>query len=112
LQNSVGPAELFQQRPREFDEGVRPHDYLRVAAQPLEKVERAIEHLHGADHGLDVRQPESVLVEDGKAPAHQVVVVVARRAAQRRDARALGDVDPDLGHEDAFEVETRDHTAH
>ena len=43
-------------------------------------------------------------------PAHQLVVVglVARGAAQLGDAGALGDVDPDLGDEHAFEVETRD----
>jgi hypothetical protein len=89
-----------------------PVERLR-AVRETQALQRAVERLHGADHRLDVRQPEPVLVEDCEAPAHQLVVVglVARRAAQRRDARALGDVDPDLGHENALQVEACDHVA-
>ncbi|MBM4247344.1 MAG: transporter substrate-binding domain-containing protein, partial [Deltaproteobacteria bacterium] len=52
-----------------------------------------------------------MLVEDLDPAAHELVVVglVARRAAQRPDAGLLRDVDPDLGNEDPFEVEARDH---
>jgi hypothetical protein len=51
-----------------------------------------------------------VPVEDREPRLHQLVVVglVARGAAQLRDAGALGDVDPDFGHEYALEIETRD----
>jgi cyclohexadienyl dehydratase len=54
-----------------------------------------------------------VPIQDLDAAAHQLVVVglVARRAAQRRDAGALGDVDPDLRNEDPFEIEAGDHPA-
>ena len=48
-----------------------------------------------------------VLGQQIQPVAHQHVVVglVARRAAQRLDARALGDGDPDLGQQHALDVE-------
>ena len=55
-------------------------------------------------------RPRPWRVEDREALLHQHVVVglVARGAAQLRDAGALGDVDPDLGDQHALEVETGD----
>ncbi len=112
LQKSVGQRELAEQRLRELHEGVRQDDDLGPAAEPGEEVERAVQRLHGADHGLDVGQAEVMLVENREAAAHELVVVglVTRRAPQRRDAGALGDVDPDLRDEDALEVEAGDHS--
>ncbi len=53
---------------------------------------------------------EAVLVEEVEPVPHEDVVVglVPRRAAQGVDAGALGDGDPDLGDEDALEVEHDD----
>jgi hypothetical protein len=81
------------------------------AAQPGEEVARPLERAHAPDHGLDVAQVQAMGVEDGDAVAHQLVVVrlVAGGDAQRLDAGGLGDVDPDLRDEDAFQIEADDH---
>ena len=104
-------SELLHQGRGELVEGVGEDDHLVLAAQPGEKLARALERAHAADHGLDVAQTQAVLVEDRDAVAHQLVVVrlVARGDAQRLDAGGLGDVDPDLGDEHAFQIEADDH---
>jgi hypothetical protein len=49
-----------------------------------------------------------LLLEQSDAKAHQLVVVrlVACRARELGHADPFGKLDPDLGHEHAFEVET------
>jgi hypothetical protein len=58
-----------------------PVERLR-AVRETQALQRAVERLHGADHRLDVRQPEPVLVEDCEAPAHQLVVVGLARVVR------------------------------
>jgi ATP-dependent 26S proteasome regulatory subunit len=80
------------------------------ARSPVEEVARAGHRPHAADHGLDVGELQPVLAQQADAVAHQLVVVglVARGAAELGDAGALGERDPDLGDEHAFEVEADD----
>ena len=103
--------ELLHQRGGELVEGIRQDHHLVVGAQPGEKIVRAVERTHAANDGLDVGELQPVLLEDRDAVAHQLVVVglVARGDAQRLDAGRLRDVDPDLRHEHAFEVQARNH---
>ncbi len=105
-----GMAELSHQRRGELVEGVGEDHHLEALAQPVEEVGGAVQGAHAGDHLLDVAQSEAVLGQDCEAALHQDVVVglVAGGAAQRVDAGALGDVDPDLGDEDPLEVEAGD----
>src|SRR5262249_23650046 len=107
------PAELAHEGFRELLEGVGEDDDGRKLTQPVEKTLRAVESLDRIDRALDVRELQAMLVEDGDSTAHELVIVglVACGALERPDARPPCDVDPDLGHEDSFEVETRDEHA-
>ena len=68
----------------------------------------ALEGGEAADHLLNVWQAEFVLREDLEALAHQHVVVgnVSGRRTQCVDSGALGEIDPDFGDQDPFEIET------
>ena len=104
------PGELAHERVRELLEGVGEDQHLRAAAQFVEELARSGHWLELGDDCGDVGQPQSVLVEDGEAPAHQHVVVglVASSALQRFDAGSFGDGDPDLGDQNSLQVEGDD----
>jgi len=107
----AGVAELAHQGSGELVERVGEDDDLRAVAQPAEEPCRSGHRPHSLDDALDLAEGDALLVEDAEAVAHELVVVglVARRPAERFDAGALGDVDPDLRNEDAFEIEAGDH---
>ena len=66
--------------------------------------------LEAGDDVLDRRERQPVLLEQVEPVAHEHVVVglVAGGAAQRLDAGALGDSDPDLGHQHPLQIEGDD----
>jgi hypothetical protein len=103
-------AELTHQGCAELLEGVAEDDHLGALAQPVEEVLRALHRTEAGDHVGDQAHRQPVLVEDREAVLHQHVVVglVASGAAQLGDARALGDGDPDLGHQHPLEIEGDD----
>jgi hypothetical protein len=76
--------------------------------QPVEGLGRARQRVHAGNHLLDVADAEPMLLQDPEPHGHQLVVVgnVAGGRAQGIDTRALGEVDPDLGDQDAFQIET------
>ena len=110
-QRIVGQPSWRIERLGELLEGVRQdHDLGALGAARRGTSTAPGQRLEAADHVLDARQREAVLVEQVEPVAHEDVVVglVAGGAAQRVDAGALGDGDPDLRDEDALEVEGDD----
>src|SRR5712692_2149072 len=105
-----GVVELLHHGRGELLEGVGEDDHLAARTQPRQEVLRAVQRRHRGDHALDVLQREPVFFQDLQPPLHQHVIVwlVPRRQAQLGDLRLRGDVDPDLGRQNSFHVETRD----
>jgi len=101
------PAELAHEGLGKLVEGVRQDDQLEVRPDPIEELGRTVERLHPADDLLNVGQSQVVLAQDGQPLLHEFVVVrdVPGRESQFVDASAFGEVDPDLGNDDPFEVE-------
>ena len=106
-------AELGEQRAGELLERVGEDHDLGDRAQSIEEVGGAVERCQPADHVGDLRESQVVGGEQIEPPAHEHVVVglVAGRAPQCADPRALGDCDPDLGDEHTLEVEGNDRLA-
>lgn len=104
------PPELAHQRFGELVERVAEDDDLRLRTQLLEEVDGAFERRQRRDHVLDVGEAQAVTIEDLDAAAHQLVVVgfVAGGAPQFGDSRLVGERNPHLGHEDAFEIQAND----
>ena len=100
-------AERAHQRIGELVERVRQDEDLIARAQVVEEFACAGQRPHALDHALDVCEREAVLREQLDAKAHQPVVVglVARRARQLGNARPARELDPDLGNENAFQIE-------
>ena len=100
-------AELGHERPGELGERVGEQHDLCPGPQLVEELGRARQRRQLGDDLGDRRHAEPVALEQVEAVPHQDVVVglVARRAAQLLDAGALGDGDPDLGQQDALDVE-------
>lgn len=92
-------------------EGIGKNDHLGTGAKPIEEVRGAVERTHAVDDLLDLTERDSMFIENPQSVLHELVIVglVPRRPAERFDAGALGDVDPDFRDENALEVQTRDH---
>ena len=108
------PIELAEQGSGELLERVGQDDDLHERTQFVQELLRAGQGPQRADDTLNVRQLQSVLVQDGQAPAHELVVIrlIARGAAQFRDARLLGHGNPDLRRQHAFHVQGDDRLLH
>ena len=79
-------------------------------AQFVEKLPGTRERVERADDLLDIGKFEAVGVEDLQATLHQLVVVwlIAGGATEFLDAGFLGDGDPDLRDEHAFQIQSDD----
>ena len=101
------PAQLFHERLCEFFKRIADNDSLRLRAQLVQKVLRAGQRIDLRDNVLNLLQPQSVLTQDAHAPVHQFVVIrlVARGAAQFWNAADFGKRDPDLGYENALQIQ-------
>ena len=105
--SSFRPAQLFHERLCEFFKRIADNDSLRLRAQLVQKVLRAGQRIDLRNNVLNLLQPQSVLTQDAHAPVHQFVVIrlVARGAAQFWNAADFGKRDPDLGYENALQIQ-------
>src|SRR5665647_1321321 len=110
-----GESQLPHQRMGELGERVGEEDHAAESlAQPVEELDRSGQGRHRRDDRLNVGELETVPVEDRQPVAHEHVVVrlVAGGPPQLGDPGALGDGDPDLGNQYAFEVEAHQFRPH
>ena len=86
-----GPFELAQQGLGELFKGVREDDDLRQRPKTAEEFERALERTQGSDDALDVREFQSVPVQEIKSKFHELIVVglIACGASQLGDTGFL-----------------------
>ena len=104
------PPELAHEGLSELVERVGEDHDLKSGAQPVEGLRRARKRIHPVDDALDVTDPQLVLAQNLQALCHQLVVVrdVPGRRAKGVDARTFGEVDPDFGDQNPFQVEAGD----
>ncbi len=85
--------------------------HLAPLSEPGQKILRAVQRPHAGDHLLNVCDRELVVCENGQPALHQRVVIrhFPRRDFQFFDAGLDRNIDPNLRHQDAFQVKTREH---
>lgn len=105
-----GIAQLGGQGARKLVVGIGQNHDLEPASEPGEKPGRAGQRRECAGRRLDVLETEIVLGEDLQPVRHQLVVVgnVTRGEPECVDAGPFSEADPDLGHENTFEIEAGD----
>jgi hypothetical protein len=105
-----GPFQLAHDGLGEFLKRVGQNDDLCERSQFAQKFQRAGQRAQRGDDFLDVGQLEAVLIEDFDAGAHEFVVIrfIAGGAAQFGDVGFFGDGNPNLRHEDAFQIQHDD----
>ncbi len=104
------PAELSHEGLSKFLEGIGEDDDLSQFAQLGKKLHSSGQRVEGADHFLDIREPEPVLIENLQTSPHQDIVVwdIARGQPKFGDRGFISDCDPDLGNQHTFQVESDD----
>ena len=101
---------MAEQGSGELLKRVGKDDDLHERAQFIQKFPAAGQRPQRANDLLDVGQLQAVLVQDGEASAHELVIIrlVARGAAQFRDAGLFGDGNPDFRRQHALHVQGDD----
>ena len=105
-----GPAQLAHQGLGKLLKGVAEDDHLGHGAQLIQKLLGPGQGVDLGDGGLDLLETQPVLLQDTKAPAHQLVVVglIPGGALELGNAALLGKGDPDLGDQNALHIQTGD----
>ena len=103
-------SQLAHQRMGELIERIGQDNRLTSFAEPGDKVDGAFQWTHLVDDTLDIVKGELVLIQDSQAPCHQGIVIrhLAGGDFQFLDAGLQCNVDPDLRHQHAFEVQADD----
>ena len=104
------PAELLYEGSSKLLEGVRKDDDLRFGAQFVQELTGPWQWVDSRDDFLDLRQPESVLVQNSDSELHKLIVIrfIPCCPPEFRYAARFGKRYPDFGNEDAFHVQAYD----
>ena len=99
-------TELLHERTSKLGECIGNNDHLGDGPQLVEELLRAGHGVDLCDGVLDLLQTKAVLLEDTKAPLHQLVVIrlVTGGALQLRDSACFCECDPDFGYQYALEI--------
>ena len=100
--------ELFHQWRSELLEGVAEQNHLVVVAQPVEKLAGSVERSHVGEHRPQIAHRDPFSIEDLESVGHEPVVVglVASGALEFVDPGTERKIDPNLGDQYAFDIES------